>query len=71
VDDVYYRLIEPDRVWGQLKRSTKRLNAKDVARVIGVDSGALARALAKQRVWASTIERIAEAIHENPADIAE
>jgi hypothetical protein len=68
---VYYRLTEPDRILNQLRHSTKKLDPKDIARAIGADSGALARALERQRVWASTIERIAEAIHENPADIAE
>jgi transcriptional regulator with XRE-family HTH domain len=71
VDNVYYRLIEPDRIWNQLKRSTRRLNQKDVAKAIGTDPSALARALAGERVWASTIEKIADAIHENPADIAQ
>jgi hypothetical protein len=67
---VYYKLIDPAGVLNQLRHSTKKLDPKDIARTIKADSGALARALEGERVWASTIEKIAEAIHENPADIA-
>jgi transcriptional regulator with XRE-family HTH domain len=67
---VYYELIDPEQVEQELRKSTKKLTAKDIATRIGVDPGALSRALNGQRVWASTIEAIAEAIGKDPPDIA-
>lgn len=68
---MYWKLLDPDSTKVELRRSTKKLTVKDMAQKIGVDPGALGRALRRQRVWASTVLAIAEAVGKDPLDIAQ
>lgn len=68
---MYYSLVDPEGTERELKRRMKCLTIKECAERVGIDPGALSRALRGQRVWPQTVRAIAEAIQRDPLDIAQ